>query len=338
MKKTYALGLDVLGHGGGGHGHGGGRGRGFWGGGWGWGDGDYEPIYLVDDGSVPVAPAGAECEAYAPDGACLVRAPQVVGVEQGFGIRDGRAYGPYRMGYYNNNGGVALPLGPNGERLPSSDYDFQPGPKGYLTGRRAPRRLAPGVTWCDATGKWGRGAAPSRVAGDVGYDISAVNAAVRGVKPMSVAQAHRFCALGVSGLNAANGYATGAAAQPGITAKRTDLIRQLRNIDASIDGYHLDPLPESAAEILRNAVLEAIAEYNQAAESSATLAAAREQFVQDMEDNAKAMVKAVGDAAANAGKKVSDTLDILKWVGIGLGVVVVVGGGAAIYHNVRSAR
>lgn len=56
----------------------------------------------------------------------------------GMCIRDGRGYGPYEMGYYHDaTSGDSLPYGPNGEKL-SKDYDYRPGPKGFLTGRREP--------------------------------------------------------------------------------------------------------------------------------------------------------------------------------------------------------
>jgi hypothetical protein len=71
-------------------------------------------------------------------------------------INDGRGLGPYGQGYYPIAGDWHfgyLPVGPHGEMLPSSDYDFQPAPGGgYGYGRTAPKILAAGVTYMDAAG------------------------------------------------------------------------------------------------------------------------------------------------------------------------------------------
>jgi hypothetical protein len=56
----------------------------------------------------------------------------------GFGIQDGRGYGPYGTGYYIGPGRRPLPLGPQGQRL-GPEYDFRPGPNGSFL----PRRLRP---------------------------------------------------------------------------------------------------------------------------------------------------------------------------------------------------
>lgn len=61
----------------------------------------------------------------------------------GMGLRDGRGYGPYGMGYYHAGGGRYWPYGPHGERL-GPDYDFRPGPNGgFLPVKRWPLKRAP---------------------------------------------------------------------------------------------------------------------------------------------------------------------------------------------------
>jgi hypothetical protein len=87
----------------------------------------------------------------------------------GIGIKDGRGYGPYGTGYSREG----LPLGPGGEVLPSSDYDYQPGSTGnYLTGRQAPLKLARGVTWCDERGNWGRRRIVPQLLGETGGEAN----------------------------------------------------------------------------------------------------------------------------------------------------------------------
>jgi len=61
----------------------------------------------------------------------------------GVGIKDGRGYGPYGMGYYTDQNGVDCPYGPNGERL-TPDYDFRHGVGGYLHGLKRPAKTLPG--------------------------------------------------------------------------------------------------------------------------------------------------------------------------------------------------
>lgn len=151
------------------------------------------------------------------------------------------------------------------------------------------------------------------VPGDVGVDINAANAAVRGTKPMSAAQGHKFATLGIAMLNAANAGDTG---HPGATAKRTDLVRQLTNIDQSITTAGFDVIPETAAEILRNVVLQAVVEFNAVAEGQKTMAEAREQFFQDLKDNAGGLV----DAAASAGSDIKTGLYVVGGI-VALGVV-----------------
>lgn len=63
----------------------------------------------------------------------------------GIGIRDGRGYGPYGMGY-RRFGTQVLPYGPTGELL-TEEYDFQPNPSGgYLPARLPPQMLDDSVT------------------------------------------------------------------------------------------------------------------------------------------------------------------------------------------------
>lgn len=56
----------------------------------------------------------------------------------GDGIKDGRGYGPYGMGYYHDPvSREALPYGPNGEKL-SKEYDYRLDPNGHLGRLREP--------------------------------------------------------------------------------------------------------------------------------------------------------------------------------------------------------
>jgi len=86
----------------------------------------------------------------------------------GRAIKDGRGYGPYGTGYYNNNA-VDMPFGPNGERL-TAEYDFQRGPQGNYLPPAPPRRTVLGAAppempmpigfdtiaaWCKAMGRGG---------------------------------------------------------------------------------------------------------------------------------------------------------------------------------------
>lgn len=158
-------------------------------------------------------------------------------------------------------------------------------------------------------------ARPTTVVGDVGIDINAANKAIRGVKPMSIAAGHKLVAIGISGLNAANSADSD---HPGATSRRNDLIRQLNNINATLSSTTMDPLPEAAAEVLRNAVLAAIAEYNSAAEGSATLAAARSQFFQDVVDNAKQMAIKAGAVIKDVADEAAFYTKVTFWVGVGL--------------------
>lgn len=57
----------------------------------------------------------------------------------GYGIQDGRGYGPYGTGYYRM-GGRDLPLGPRGERL-GPDYDFRRNTRGTFLPPRQPLRV-----------------------------------------------------------------------------------------------------------------------------------------------------------------------------------------------------
>lgn len=70
----------------------------------------------------------------------------------GVGLKDGRGYGPYGRGYVHAGDGIYLPYGPMGEALPP-ECDFRRGSDGKW---QVPRKLAPGVTWYDSDGNWGR--------------------------------------------------------------------------------------------------------------------------------------------------------------------------------------
>jgi hypothetical protein len=66
------------------------------------------------------------------------RAPRIPLKPCGVGIKDGRGYGPYHMGYYRS-WGRWLPYGPNCERLGAA-YDYTPGRTGEYIPLYPPRR------------------------------------------------------------------------------------------------------------------------------------------------------------------------------------------------------
>jgi len=172
------------------------------------------------------------------------------------------------------------------------------------------------------------GASPSLLGLDVGVDINAANKAVRGAKPLSRALASKFIALATKALQAANLLDT----QDGATARRDAIIESLGSMQSTIDAHPtLDPLPEagaqnSPAEMLRNKVLQAITEYNSAAQGVEDLSEARAALWQDFVDSAK-------NLATKAGETASSILTYLKWLGIAAGVILVGGGCYIVYEK-----
>lgn len=169
------------------------------------------------------------------------------------------------------------------------------------------------------------------VLGDVGVDINAANKAIRGLRPMSAAQGQKLLDFGISALTMANMHDSG---HPGAVTRRSNYIAQLRDMKNTLAASKADPIPEnsdpskSPAEILRNAVLNAIDEYNAVAQENADMEHAREQLYQDIVDNAKALPGAVANAVVN-NPFVSDVAWYAKmttWAVIG--AVVLVGAGA----------
>ncbi len=68
------------------------------------------------------------------------------------------------------------------------------------------------------------------VGADVGIDINAANKAVRGAKPMTVAQAHRFIALALNGLAAANAADEFNSAAEGVETLRKARVQLFQDI------------------------------------------------------------------------------------------------------------
>jgi hypothetical protein len=175
------------------------------------------------------------------------------------------------------------------------------------------------------------GAGPSLIGLDVGVDINAANKAVRGAKPLSRALAAKFIALATKALQAANMLDT----QEGATARRDAIIESLGSMQSTIDAHPaLDPLPEagaqnSPAEMLRNKVLQAITEYNSAAQGAEDLSEARAQLWQDFVDSAKNLASKAGDTALSV-------LTVVKWLAIGAAVVVT--GGACYFVYEKGMR
>ena len=175
------------------------------------------------------------------------------------------------------------------------------------------------------------GAGPSLIGIDVGVDINAANKAVRGAKPLSRALAAKFIALATKALQAANLLDT----QEGATARRDAIIESLGSMQSTIDAHPtLDPLPEagaqnSPAEMLRNKVLQAIVEYNSAAQGVEDLSEARAQLWQDFVDSAKNLASKAGDTALSI-------LTVVKWLAIGAAVVVT--GGACYFVYEKGMR
>lgn len=154
------------------------------------------------------------------------------------------------------------------------------------------------------------------VPSEAGISIQVANAAVRSMKPMTASQGRRLIALASRALQQANDYQDTfgyfAPDHAGANARRSDMIKKFVNIDGTIVSSKLDPIPETAAEILRNAVLAAVAEFNSVAEGVKTLEAARQQFYQDIVDAAGAAYQkavAIATGAAN----------VVKWTLIAAG-------------------
>lgn len=175
------------------------------------------------------------------------------------------------------------------------------------------------------------------IGADAGQEMTRAVHAVNSARPMSVRQARNFIDEAVAMLERANREASGAAAQPGERARRDDLAARLRSMRET-----LEPLDETAAvsetpvdvggsfgttspgQIVREAVVQAIILYNAAAESSATIRAAREQFFRDIEENARALPAAAAAGAKkvvdSAGKLVDDVKfygKVTFWVALG---------------------
>ncbi len=168
------------------------------------------------------------------------------------------------------------------------------------------------------------------ILGEVGLDINQVNKAVRGAKPMSAAQARKFIALALGGLADAEAHDPNGGS--GATSRRVTLGNHLRSASTIIDSTKVDPLPESAAELLRGLVLQAVEEYNAVAEGNETLRAARAQFFQDVYDNAMALAK-------KAGAALDDTVWYAKatvWAVIGASVIGLGLVGWGIHSGVKS--
>lgn len=167
---------------------------------------------------------------------------------------------------------------------------------------------------------------------DVGLDMTKAIKAVYAAKPMSVRQGKEFLEKSIAMLGRANSLATGAAAEPGVRAKREDLMKRLRSMQETLSSLKdTDAVSEtpvnvggsfgmiSPAELIRRAVAEAIAQFNAAAESTETIRQAREQFYSDLSESAQKFAGDVADKAAFYTKAIF-------WVG--LGVAGLVGYGA----------
>jgi hypothetical protein len=160
------------------------------------------------------------------------------------------------------------------------------------------------------------------VGAEPGLDINRVTQAVWATKPMTVAKAKQFLKLSIAALTAANKIDK----QEGASARRTDLIRQLNNIAITIAQSGKDPVPEPAANILREAIVAAIVEYNAVAQMSADQAENLKQFQQDIYDNAVALAERVQQAAQNAADEVAWYAKATFWVGLGAVALVAYGG------------
>lgn len=164
---------------------------------------------------------------------------------------------------------------------------------------------------------------------DPGYDINAINKLVRGAKPLAKAQGLKFLDQAMKALAVAQLSDTG---HPSANVRREILMGQLRHMKETLEASPLEVIPEdkfpekSAAEILRVAVLKAIAEFNSVAQMNADLASARMQIFSDIAENAKQLYQ-------EAKKKVEDVAWYLRWgttglvVGVTVGVVLIGYGG-----------
>lgn len=197
----------------------------------------------------------------------------------------GRGFGRGAWGWWGGPSYVDLD-----EAAPTCDF-YGPNGECYVRTPAGVRQVLPG-------------GANIAVLGEVGLDIEQVNKAVRGAKPMSAAQAHKFITLALDGLADAEAHDPNGG--PGATSRRVTLGNHLRSASTTIDATKVNPLPETAAELLRNLVLQSVAEYNAVAEGNETLRAARAQFFQDVYDNAVALYNKAGD-------KIDSATSTLKW-------------------------
>lgn len=118
-----------------------------------------------------------------------------------------------------------------------------------------------------------------------GIDITALSdsaeavRAVRATRPMSAAQARGLIAASISALERAN---TEDDEFIDVTVKRIDLIGQLANMGKRLEQVKEGAIPERAAEILRDAVCDAIDEFDAAADDVPSLALQRDEIVDEV--------------------------------------------------------
>lgn len=122
---------------------------------------------------------------------------------------------------------------------------------------------------------------------DFSTGVSAARAvrAIRATRPMSTAQARRLIDVSVGALERANAEDDSFV---DISVKRLDLIRVLSDMDKKLAGQRADEvLPERAAGILRDVAIDAIDEFDAAADDVESLAAEREGVYDDIIGNAE---------------------------------------------------
>jgi len=216
----------------------------------------------------------------------------------GFGIKDGRGYGPYGTGYYSQDG-QDLPYGPRGERLTVA-HDFQPGPRGFLGGRKAPIRLAPGVTWCDENGNWGsEKVTPSDVLGM--FDLQQVQRDLHGLTV--TVEIARILAKSGSDVIA---QAIAGAQQPWYKSdlpgetERKNVQDHLQWHVATLGRITGDPRSlYASADDLKKYVVMAFVDANAVEEGAAYLDAAWTAMWNEIQEKLRAMPKAMLKAAGN---------------------------------------
>ncbi len=165
-----------------------------------------------------------------------------------------------------------------------------------------------------------------RIGADAGVDIVQVNRTIRGIQPLRARAARKLAQIGIKLLQTANAVDS----SPGATKRRLELLGELLHIDETLasgpQDLDLGDGPESAAEITRNKVLAAVAEFNAVADAQQSLAQYRAKIFPDIVSNAQAIADGVYDATKNLGSEVAWYAKATVWAVIGAVALIGYGG------------